>query len=355
MSPDQFRQALTALYDRWCGEGILITHLTIEYVGGEILLVPTDELEEVVLYARQFFANRGIQVHDGVQTNLLGSERRLAHLEKLFGDRIGTSVDDYTGQRTLKGDATRYQTFFRQSEAHFNRSLPAVFTLDAMTAPHALHLLKRAEEEGRPLTYRPAFAGGKDITHLPPAVLDAVLIALFDHWACTSPISVEPLTSLLSRRLGDYGVMIDDDPDGFCPHQSNCTRRSMSLEPNGDLYVCQEMGDAGLGRLGNALTGHWDPDTWDELDARPRRLLVDCYQCDYYKSCQGGCMLQSHQHGHGFHGRTDYCSVWKSLFARMDDTIKSRGAEAVAAWLSGIAQRKRSLLPHQGLIGEVMS
>ena len=346
MSPQQFREALISMYDTWQRLGIQVTHLTIEYVGGEILLIPTEELRDVVQFARSFFQDRGIHVHDGVQTNLLGSERRINNLRSLFGTRIGTSIDDYTGQRTLNGSADGYQTFFRQSEARFEEPLPAVFTLDPLSVPHALDLLERAEVEGRPLTLRPAFTGGREVTHLPAHELESVLCAVFDRWVMRSPIAVEPLATLLSRRLSDHGYQIDDDPEGFCPHQSNCTRRSMSLEPNGDLYVCQEMGDAGLGRLGNALTGLWDPETWSELDARPRRLTPECYQCDYYRSCQGGCMLQSHQHGHGFHGRTDYCSVWKALFSCIDLAIERETPAKVGAWLSELLARERALMPY---------
>jgi radical SAM protein with 4Fe4S-binding SPASM domain len=30
---------------------------------------------------------------------------------------------------------------------------------------------------------------------------------------------------------------------------------SLNIEPNGDIYTCQEMADVGAGKLGNAISG----------------------------------------------------------------------------------------------------
>lgn len=334
MSPDEFERSIRWIYSNWQSQSVIVDYLTIEYVGGEILLIPPAELERIVLFARQFFSERGVHVHDGVQTNLIGSPRRLDHLRTLFGSRIGTSVDSYTEQRTIKGDAAAYQTFFRGSEAHVGAHLPGVFTLDRKSAEFALDQLALSESESRPTTFRPAFAGGKDISGLPERDFTGVMVALFRSWSMASQVRIEPFATLLEKRMRETGLSDSRVSDAFCPHQADCTSKSLSLEPNGDLYVCQEMADASLARLGNALTADWDAATWDALAVRPRRLDSECYSCDYFQSCQGGCMMQSIQSGNGYYGRSEYCGTWKALFAEIDELISAEGGANITSWLS---------------------
>jgi sulfatase maturation enzyme AslB (radical SAM superfamily) len=43
-----------------------------------------------------------------------------------------------------------------------------------------------------------------------------------------------------------------------CPYWRSCSANSLNIEPNGDIYTCQEMADVGVGKLGNAISGEWD-------------------------------------------------------------------------------------------------
>jgi radical SAM protein with 4Fe4S-binding SPASM domain len=43
---------------------------------------------------------------------------------------------------------------------------------------------------------------------------------------------------------------------------SSCSANSLNIEPNGDIYTCQEMADVGAGKLGNAISGEWDDEMY---------------------------------------------------------------------------------------------
>ena len=46
-----------------------------------------------------------------------------------------------------------------------------------------------------------------------------------------------------------------------------------------------------------------------------------CYSCDYFKDCQGGCMNEAiEQTEEGLYGKTLYCSIWKKLFKKIMKT-----------------------------------
>ncbi|TOJ22795.1 hypothetical protein CGI42_28820, partial [Vibrio parahaemolyticus] len=62
--------------------------------------------------------SKGINVTDGVQSNLLASKRKLDEVYKLFDGRIGTSIDNFTKQRKLGTSSTRYRKMLTSSLQH---------------------------------------------------------------------------------------------------------------------------------------------------------------------------------------------------------------------------------------------
>lgn len=342
MSPDNFKRSIQFIWDTWSKKGIFPEYLTIEYVGGEILLIPSRELKDIVYYARSFFKNKNIQMKDGVQSNLIGSKKRLGLLYDLFQGRVGTSIDNTTDQRTIKGSREDYRVFFRESDAYFRKehgaSISGVFTLDRNSISGLMNELSIAKKASRNITIRPVFEGGTEsIDSLNPKELGEAMIASYDYWLLNSQVMLEPHGQLLLKWLSleeRKGNVYQND---LCPFQNNCAKRSLSLEPNGDLYVCQELGDTGDYRLGNAIYEDWIDDAWNIVSRRPDNLHNDCKTCPYLAVCQGGCMMQAIQDGNGPFGKPNYCQAWKMIFRRIEESIHEHGRERIKHWLQKIS------------------
>lgn len=343
MSPAAFKTSIDFILDQALPQlGAVPTFLSAQYIGGEILTVPFRELEECIGYLREACARRGIEMQDGAQSNLIGTPEKVSRLYDLFEGRLGTSVDDFSQARTVKGSADNYRLIWKEADHYLRkqRSTPgAVFVLDQSGLSEARQQTQIAAREGRMLTLRPLFQGGT-----PGQVLQGAeqtmkaLVETFDDWFMRYPIIVEPFFHLTAARVASFAGAGRTLP-GACAFQADCTQRSLSLEPNGDLHVCQEMADAGLSQVGNALSGEMDRGLVEALAARPGRLSADCQDCPFVKECQGGCMFESIQQGAGMYGRSVHCASWKALFKRIDAGIQGHGLEEVRSWLHRIETR----------------
>ena len=348
MSPESFEKAVQFIFGTAMKRlGVSPTHMTAQYLGGEILTYPIADLTRCVSYLRDTAAHHGMGFMDGCQSNLIGSVAKVDGLYRLFNGRVGTSVDSRGQSRTVQGSAEKYRLIWQESDSFLrnNRSTPgAVFVLDKDGLENAEHEVKRALLQGRAITLRPVFQGGTPGQQLLGAEdARAVFMAAFEKWFMASPIIIEPFFSMAQHRLEELSGNASSIGTA-CAFQSDCTKKSLSLEPNGDLYLCQEMADAGLFRIGNAVTGEWDLDTVEALGSRSSNLHEDCRQCPYLATCQGGCMFEAVQQGRGLSGKSYHCLSWKSLFASIDDGIKTFGAGAVREWLHRLDVRNRNAL-----------
>lgn len=326
MRPADFAKCLDGLERFWRMTGISPDYLNVEYVGGEILLIPASELEEMVMMLRSRFEGSMI-VHDGAQSNLIGSERRISHLHTLFKGRVGTSVDHFTQQRQMGGKGTseskakRYRTFFMQSSSQIKQlsqsSPPAVLTIDRQTLPYLKDEITLANDQRRNLTIRPVFQGGSEIDKITPQALGEALQEGFDLWVNQGMRTrIEPFVSLLRRRLNGSSA------GSFCAWQRDCAVKSLSIEPNGDIFVCQELADTNTFGLGNLISNEFDVTLHQQLSRRTEMLEKGCFECKYFSSCQGGCMQQSAEAGTGMYGKTQWCQSWKMLFSAIDELIE---------------------------------
>lgn len=342
MSLDDFKLSIGAFWKKTKDLGVEISFLTIEYVGGEILLVPQDIFYEQVTYARNFFLSHGVQLKDGVQTNLIASREKVVWLSKLFPGRMGTSIDNSTDQRRIGDSHKRYRVIMLSREKAAlgdSKKFPGVLTVDKKMLPHVVSELSMASRQRRNLTLRPAFVGGKsDVNHVSPSEFGHVMVNSFESWFMRMPIIVEPHYSRFRKRFNKhYGINLDQDYS-YCAFQSDCAVKSMSIEPNGDVYICQELADKGYGLLGNLLNGEWNDSAWGSILARSENLSMDCLECPYLSECRGGCMMQSVEAGAGIYGKPAYCESWKMMFSAYDSAILSTDKAMVIRWLDRIGQ-----------------
>lgn len=341
-SIDFIIETLIPLYGYKSGEN---NSASLQYIGGEIAIVPKHILYECVLYARQRFSEVFSHVQDGVQSNLIGSERKISPLATIFGDRIGTSVDHFTNSRTVAGSTEKYREIFNKNLAYlkdFRKVVPGrVFVMDYAGLPYSLEEARIAHEQKYNLTLRPVFAGGKEVGAASPDDISKTMYNLFQEWFIKWDISIQPFHHLLSARL--YTLTQSPDLAFFvgCPFQRDCAQVSLDLEPNGDLFVCQDMADSNQIPLGNALSYSFDNENWKRMVARKEHIDEHCRVCTWQKECQGGCMSESLHSGKGLYGRTELCSVWKTIFSCIDSGIEHYGQDNVVKWVKDLGSKER--------------
>lgn len=335
ISPDDFAKALTFVVDKVVpvmGCGGQDSTVSIQYVGGEILLVPKHELREIVYSARDILQQHFGTVIDGVQSNLIASERRILDLDTLFAGRIGTSVDGKGSQRTVAGSSAVYRKIFAKSRAILSerrgRNPGAIFVVDRQGLVGLEEEMEAASSHGNPLVLRPVFNGGREVDGATVEELASGMGAAFDKWAMRSLVAVEPFMHLLNKRLFASNVV-----GGVCPFQRDCAQVSIDIEPDGTLYTCLDMADSQQMPFGNALLGKFDRDQFDILVARRDNIDPRCSRCPFFDACQGGCMSEAIHHTGSVYGRSDLCLVWTTLFKKIDDLITTHGRPAVRDWV----------------------
>jgi len=320
-------------------DGVEESSISLQYVGGEIAIVPKKILYPCVFYARERFSSIFSSVTDGVQSNLIGSEKRINSISTLFGKRIGTSVDNLGHSRTVAGSPEKYREILEKNISLLNkrRIVPGrIFVVDGEGLKNVEYEISKANEGGYNLTLRPVFHGGREINVAPIEELCESFGKLFDDWVMKSNISIEPFHQLLNERL--YEKTLDNDL-AFrfgCPFQTDCATVSLNLEPDGDLFVCLDMADSNQNKLGNAINREFDSELWKKLNLRKEHLDSSCKSCAYLKSCQGGCMSEAIHSTKSIYGKTDLCPLWKTIFSKIDRVIDVEGVERVKNWCLSI-------------------
>lgn len=344
LTPEKFKESFDWILEQNDKNGIKPTHFSVNYVGGEILLIPNNELISIVNYVRNRLSGSGIACHDGVQTNLIGSKRKIDFLYDLFDGRVGTSVDNFTSDRTVKGSSSKYRVFFASSEEHIKESKegivpPAIITVTAKNIKHVIKEAQIANRKSRDISFRPVFKGGLSTESISNEDLVSHYLEIFDRWFLKYGIIIEPFFSLLKKLLQKNHGVISSENMEMCPFQSDCTKKSLNLEPNGDLYICQEMSDSQDLILGNAIKKEFNDDLYSQVSKRYEHIEKICGTCEYYKVCHGGCMHHSIQSGLGMYDKTPYCALWLVLLREMDKRILKEEVVNIEKWIRSLEKR----------------
>lgn len=316
-------------------------HLTVQYVGGEVLIVPQDYLKEFTEIVKNNLTTLFDSFSHGVQSNLIASHAKVEKLFEIFDGNVGTSFDNHTNQRTIKQNESSYKKIFFDNFSHIKRkygtNLPGIIVVDKKMYPFVDKEIEIAEKNKTNLTLRPVFQGGSSIDSINEDMLTPLYEKSFDSWFMKKNIIIEPFFSLLVKRLNNKKNNIKKLINySGCPFQHNCATSSINLEPNGSIYVCLDMADSKHYSIGNAILGTFDEDTFNMLNQRSEKLSSDCISCDYFKECQGGCMNEAIEHTGDVFGKTQYCQTWKAVFRKIDLGIEHFGISSTESWLSKI-------------------
>lgn len=343
LSPDSLKQSINFILDTApAALGVTFSHVTAQFLGGEIAMVPSAELDEHIQVVKSICAERGLGCVFGAQTNLIVSQRNAARLYDQFEGRLGTSIDLTSSTRTIKGDSDKYRVIWKSADTYLKRNRStagAIYVVEPDSSSDAILHLREAARSRRVITFRPIFKGGIEAVQLNSAdQFMSAMVELFDEWFLRLPVIAEPFFQMCEARLSEVSGVSRLQATA-CAFQSDCTRKSVNIEPNGDLYVCLEMADAGLAPIGNAIRGEWYQDALGMYASRSINIPQTCRECPYLKSCHGGCMYEAISQGQGVHGKSHHCSTWKAIFKRIDDAVATHGAGYIHEWLHRLATR----------------
>jgi radical SAM protein with 4Fe4S-binding SPASM domain len=315
--------------------------ITVQYVGGELSTIPIEYLTNFSNIVKNHLSPLFKEFRHGGQTNLIASKSTLNSLIDIFDGNLGTSVDNFTNQRTVKKSSEKYKTIFLKNIDYTKKItgkvFPSILVLDKKMEPYIKQEIDIANSKKMNLTLRPVFNGGMPIENIPLNHLVEIYKEIFSNWFLKQHIIIEPHYSFLKKRMLKFEKNNEKLATiSGCPFQNNCASSSLNLEPNGDLFVCLDMADSKNLVFGNAIEEKINDEIFSKLMERQNKLNTDCYSCDYYNDCQGGCMNEAIEHTGDLYGKTFYCNIWKELFKLVDEKISSNKIEDIKNWITKI-------------------
>jgi len=142
------------------------------------------------------------------------------------------------------------------------------------------------------------------------------LCGLYDTWfpSDTQVVSVHLFDTILAQMV--QGI------DVACECSSDC-RRSLVVEPTGDIYPCAWYVSPEW-RLGSitegGLQGNLDWSLYEAFGRRKLKWPVKCHSCGAVRYCRGDCVKHR-----GEDGNSRLCSGWQAFYAHAMPTLSRLG------------------------------
>lgn len=310
--------------------------ITVQYIGGEILTVPHSYLEKFTQIVQNNLSPLFQSFRHGGQSNLIGSFHKVKNMYELFNGNLGTSFETFNTNRTIQKNHLLYKKIFfkntQQIKKSFGKNISGIIVLDKSMQKHIFQEIFSAHNHKNHITIRPVFEGGSKIEQLTLEEIENIFLQIFEKWFLQYEIIIEPFYSYFIKRFLSKQSLSIESFSG-CPSQHNCANVSLNLDPDGSLYICQDLSDSEQYKIGNAVDGSWNESLFQQIQNRSLFLDKNCLSCDYFKECQGGCMKESIDHHQDIYGKTLYCSIWKKLFAAIDEKINHTDKSSIENWL----------------------
>ncbi|MCG7870987.1 MAG: SPASM domain-containing protein [Candidatus Thiodiazotropha lotti] len=302
--------------------------IDLEVLGGEILLLPMDWLEACVRGLQDSISLLAREQTIGSQSNLIAGPKKITKLVEIFGTAIGTSTDNVQDYRQLAGSADNYREKNEAGTklvADLSQMPGVVWTCTVGNEAQAITEYEIYAAQGRSLTIREVFQGANDVQGVDSDAFAEALIEVWNRWFLQGTTIVNPLYRTVQ-------AILNTQPVG-CPWWRSCAGDSINMDGNGDIYLCQEMNDVGLGKIGNVFRKEWDDQAWNRLALRRARIDRNCLSCDVYDLCQGGCMMDAWSTSGDIYARPSMCPAWKRMFRTLRQDIDSRDRQEVIKWI----------------------
>ena len=340
MTLDQLSVVINKALDHMETAGIAA--LTLHWQGGEIMTMPPEWFERAYDLIQTAAARRGKLVEHGLQSNMIGYNRRWNPIiERMFDSSVGTSMDFPNVHRKLfNGSSTDYTRIWKYN---VQAALDAGIEIGVIAVPNQATLDTGAEkfysyfvdEVGvNSFQVNTPFPGGEQNDTKRSLGLDVDQLGQFfadltDVWLERGygTVALGPIDELIKTFTDASGRLP-------CIWQANCADEFISIDARGFVAQC----DCWVTSYPEYFFGNiYETDNLTQMlaESRARRKFVerpaiiipkDCIECDYLSLCHGGCPVRTFTFSGTMFEKDPYCHVYLAMF---------RKAEEVAAKLSG--------------------
>lgn len=318
------------------------TQITMCLLGGELSTLSLEHLKKVKELILQKFNNfKTIEV--GLQTNLIMSGQKAIDIYDLFNGNIGTSVDNFSSARKFKGSSEQYREIYSSNYELIKNERKAnigVCYVAGKNSEHTLaeyNLAKKNQYPIKLIAARQNYVGQHELkAEKDREELLHTFLQIFDDWFLKSASVVDPFMYMVKKKIS---VIEGGANESFesCNFTDKCHKQGVCIEPNGDYYFCQELADLKTLRIGNLITGEYDPSVVGVSEFRSGNIMAACSSCPHYMACRGGCMAYSIDADLGFYSKDPYCKFYTYIFNKIDDGINKFGIQKVKEWLNSIS------------------
>lgn len=281
--------------------------LTICWHGGEPFLF-SKKLPAIIDYANELFANQGIRVSHGTQTNAtLLRPDTYDLIRKYFDGYIGVSVDLFSRYRTFPSGIDSTESVVRNIDAALAAGIRCgainLITKDNVDRIDDIYDFYKARNMNVRLS-RVFPISGADTLSSPMYVSDeeyaGAMIRFFDRWAGDpAPANNTDIVKLVADLL--LGA------PSLCLREANCHERYMAFSPGGDIFSCAEF-DVPESVIGNFM--EQSPEEFLKSDARQKIAAMapvpeQCHRCRFEPTCNGGCFRERFMLGYPYRCRSN--------------------------------------------------
>lgn len=297
--------------------------------GGEPMLMGVDFFRQAETYAK----SSGLDIVFSMQSNLTmyNESKWLSYVKGDIGSRISSSYDIDEVCRTINGDQDKYNSRFFESVHALMRQKISPFVIGVYDDTNIelvdkMYDLSKSfqSQYGVGLDFRvnPKIdSSGKTFDEafkLSPKLYGEKMASVLERWI-TDPDAnfiVTPLNSFISFYY-NYG------DNSTCPWTNKCAGSFLNIEPNGDVYNCDDMvhyngftmkyGNLMKDSMSEILTSS----ALTKLTRRISEIDPICVTCEYYHACRGGCGAMTLLSGKVGNGRYPYCETNRIIFGKI--------------------------------------
>lgn len=298
------------------------THVTVCWHGGEPLLL-SRRLPGILDYANGLFAEHGLKVSHGIQTNAtLLTPRTYDLVKRYFDGFVGVSIDLFSSYRRFPSGKNSQDIAIHNIDNALENGIKCgainLLTKDNVGRIDDIYDFYKARNMNVRLA-RVFPISAEDDTDSPMYLTDEeyanAMIRFFDRWANDpQPANNTDIVKLVADLL--LGT------PSICLREANCHERYMAFSPGGDIFSCAEF-DVPESVIGNFLTQ--TPEEFINSDARAKiaekaPIPEKCHQCMYEPTCHGGCFRERFMLGYPYR-----CESNKMYWDHVVNWIESKG------------------------------
>jgi len=336
---EQFEMLFDKVAPKLTDQAVIIWH------GGEPMTMGTEFYYRAYEYATKRMPN----IKFAMQSNILLYKSKIWKdiFVNMMQGRISTSFDPDERFRiiTPNGTPRAYSKLFfdKLDNVIDDGVMPMIIgTYGEESIPYAKSIYQKSLEKdvndksfNIRFNYRyPAGRAFKEGELISPKSYGKMLTDLFDQWIDDAPnFCITPLDQMLRAVIRNEKYQ---EVSMRCPWTNKCGGKFLGIEPTGDVYNCGDFADLEDPQylFGNIFSD----DSVDEILGSKAAVMIrrrhfdlpsDCFSCEFFKECGGGCARDAVLYNRGMGGKFYYCESWKTVFRHIKKAYREGRADNI--------------------------